>query len=162
MPCPSNRARRIAEPRSRNNLACAQDPVCAPHTRPKADREGLASLTLAGLPEVDEPPRRSVVRLPVTFRRPAVATADPLRRAGQAHLRRAGQAHLYVSAYEAQLSSARGCGACRRPARDRVRGLCILHTFEGRWVVSWPAATAPSLAVKSIVVVKVALPFVSF
>jgi hypothetical protein len=30
------------------------------------------------------------------------------------------------------------------------------------WVVSWPAATEPSLAVKSIVVVKVALPFVSF
>jgi Tol biopolymer transport system component len=34
--------------------------------------------------------------------------------------------------------------------------------FQSRWVVSWPAATEPSLAVKSIVVVKVALPFVSF
>jgi hypothetical protein len=32
----------------------------------------------------------------------------------------------------------------------------------GTWVASWPAATEPSLAVKSIVVVKVALPFVSF
>jgi hypothetical protein len=29
-------------------------------------------------------------------------------------------------------------------------------------VVSWPAATEPSLALGSIVVVKVALPFVSF
>jgi len=34
--------------------------------------------------------------------------------------------------------------------------------FESRWVVSSPAATEPSLAVRSIVVVKVALPFVSF
>jgi hypothetical protein len=34
--------------------------------------------------------------------------------------------------------------------------------FERRWVVSWPAATELSLAVKAIVVVKVALPFVSF
>jgi hypothetical protein len=34
--------------------------------------------------------------------------------------------------------------------------------FQSRWVVSWPAATEPSLTVKSIVVVKVALPFVSF
>jgi len=34
--------------------------------------------------------------------------------------------------------------------------------FQSGWVVSWPAATEPSLAVKSIVVVKVALPFVSF
>jgi hypothetical protein len=32
----------------------------------------------------------------------------------------------------------------------------------GTWVASWSAATEPSLAVKSIVVVKVALPFVSF
>ena len=34
--------------------------------------------------------------------------------------------------------------------------------FPSRWLVSWPAATEPSLAVKSIVVVKAALPFVSF
>jgi hypothetical protein len=34
--------------------------------------------------------------------------------------------------------------------------------FQSRWLVSWPAATGPSLAVKSIVMVKVALPFVSF
>jgi hypothetical protein len=34
--------------------------------------------------------------------------------------------------------------------------------FQSRWVVSWPAATEPSLALGSIVVVKVALPFVSF
>jgi len=34
--------------------------------------------------------------------------------------------------------------------------------FQSRWVVPWPTATEPSLAVKSIVVVKVALPFVSF
>jgi len=34
--------------------------------------------------------------------------------------------------------------------------------FQSRRVVSWPAATEPSLSVKSIVVVKVALPFVAF
>jgi hypothetical protein len=41
-----------------------------------------------------------------------------------------------------------------------ARGPCT--PFQSRWVVSGPAATEPSLAVKSIVAVKVALPFVSF
>ena len=34
--------------------------------------------------------------------------------------------------------------------------------FQRRWVVPWPVATEPSLAVKSILVVKVVLSFVSF
>jgi len=87
-------------------------------------------------------------------RRPAVATADPLRRAGQAHLsgvRLRGSAQLAdVELVEGQLE-------------DRVRGLGgPAHRSRAGGVVSWPAATEPSLAVKSIVVVKVALPFVSF
>jgi hypothetical protein len=43
--------------------------------------------------------------------------------------------------------------------KDRVRART---PFESRRVVSWPAASELSLAVKSIVVVKVVLPFVSF
>jgi hypothetical protein len=34
--------------------------------------------------------------------------------------------------------------------------------FQRRWVAPWPVATEPSLAVKSILVVKVVLSFVSF
>jgi hypothetical protein len=85
-------------------------------------------------------------------RRPAVATADPLRRAGQAHrsgVRLRGSAQLAdVELVEGQLE-------------DRVRGSGSCRPFQSRWVVSGPA-TEPSLAVKSIVVVKIALPFVSF
>jgi hypothetical protein len=86
-------------------------------------------------------------------RRPAVATGDPLRRAGQAHrsgVRLRGSAQLAdVELVEGQLE-------------DRVRGSGSCRPFQRRWVVAGPAATEPSLAVKSIVVVKVALPFVSF
>jgi hypothetical protein len=64
-------------------------------------------------------------------RRPAVATADPLRRAGHTHL---------------SSSPTTGSGT----------------PFQRRWVVPWPVATEPSLAVKSILVVKVVLSFVSF
>jgi hypothetical protein len=47
--------------------------------------------------------------------------------------------------------------------KGRAIGLSGSDTpFESRWVVSGPATTVPSLAVKAIVVVKVALPVVSF
>jgi hypothetical protein len=66
-----------------------------------------------------------------------------------------------VSAYEAQLSS-RIWSLSKASSKIAfgARGPCT--PFQSRWVVSGPAATEPSLAVKSIVAVKVALPFVSF
>ncbi len=60
------------------------------------------------------------------------------------------------------LSSARGRGARRTGSKIAFGPVGSGAPFQSGWVVSWPAATEPSLAVKSIVVVKVALPFVSF
>ncbi len=49
------------------------------------------------------------------------------------------------------------------PARKSAFGRLGSGTpFQSRWVVSWLAAPEPSLALKAIVVVKVASPFVSF
>jgi len=45
---------------------------------------------------------------------------------------------------------------------DRVQASGSGTPFQRRWVVPWPVATEPSLAVKSILVVKVVLSFVSF
>jgi hypothetical protein len=66
-----------------------------------------------------------------------------------------------VSAYEAQLSSRTWSlsKACSKIAFG-ASGSCT--AFQSSWVVSWPAATEPSLVLRSSVVVKVALPFVSF
>jgi hypothetical protein len=66
-----------------------------------------------------------------------------------------------VSAYEAQLSS-RMWSLSKASSKIAFASSRSGTPFQSRWVVSWPAATEPSLAVKSIVVVKVALPFVSF
>ncbi len=85
-------------------------------------------------------------------RRPAVATADPLRRAGHriSPVRLRGSAELTdVELVEGQLE-------------DRVQASGSGTPFQRRWVVPWPVATEPSLAVKSILVVKVVLSFVSF
>jgi hypothetical protein len=64
-----------------------------------------------------------------------------------------------VSAYEAQ-SQLVDVELVEGRFEDRVRGLGVPHTVPGQ-VGRVVAATEPSLAVQSIVVVKVALPFVS-
>jgi hypothetical protein len=66
-----------------------------------------------------------------------------------------------VSAYEAQLGS-RMWSLSKASSKIAFGASGSCTPFQSRWVVSWPAATEPSLAVKSIVVVKIALPFDSF
>jgi hypothetical protein len=64
-------------------------------------------------------------------------------------------------AYEAQLSS-RMWSVFKASSKIAFGASGSRTPFQSRWVVWWPAATEPSLGVNSIVVVKVALPFVSF